>query len=132
MLAYYLPIIFSRGEAIIARGTAIFFGLCAGSFLPAYVGALYWKRITKAGAVAGMLGGFFASAFWLIFVHIKESSVIGLSQAIFGQPALFGKPWIIVDPLFISLPISIVLTVAVSLLTKPPEQSHIDKCFRNL
>ncbi len=132
MLAYYLPIIFTRGEAIIARGTAIFFGLCAGSFLPAYVGALYWKRITKAGAVSGMLGGFITSAFWLVFVHAKESSVIGLSQAIFSQPALFGKPWIIVDPLFISLPVSIVLTIAVSLFTKPPEQSHIDKCFRNI
>lgn len=132
MLAYYLPIVFEKGSAIIARGTAIFFGLCAGAFLPAYIGALYWKRITKPGAVAGMIGGFVTSAVWLLFFHVKESSVIGLSQTLFGKPALLGFPWVVVDPLFIALPVSIILTIVVSLATKPMDLSHVDKCFKDL
>lgn len=131
-LAYWLPMIFDKGAAIIARGTAIFFGLCAGSFLPAYLGAIYFRGITKAGAVSGIIGGFSASAFWLFFAHAKESSVIGLSQAIFGKPALFGFPWNVVDPLFIGLPVSIVLTILVSLATKKFDQNHLDKCFKNI
>ena len=130
LLAYILPRVYVQGEAIIARGTAIFFGLCAGSFLPAYFGALYSRRITRAGAITGMAGGFIASAFWLLFVHVKESGVIGLSQAIFGKPALFGKPWIIVDPMFIALPVSIVLTVSVSIFTSRMDSEHLDRCFR--
>ncbi len=130
LLAFILPRVYVKGEAIIARGTAIFFGLCAGSFLPAYLGALYFRRITKAGAITGMVGGFIAASFWLLFVHAKESSVIGLAMVIFGKPALFGKPWAIVDPMFISLPLSILLTVVVSLLTKKPDEEHLKKCFR--
>ena len=130
LLAFILPRVYVKGEAIIARGTAIFFGLCAGSFLPAYLGALYFRRITKAGAIAGMVGGFIAASFWLLFVHAAESSVIGLAMAIFGKPALFGKPWVIVDPMFISLPLAILLTVVVSLITKKPDEEHLNKCFR--
>ncbi len=39
-LGYILP------ENIIARGTAIFFGLCAAAFLPMYTCALYWRGAT--------------------------------------------------------------------------------------
>ncbi|HPJ39307.1 MAG TPA: sodium:solute symporter family protein [Spirochaetota bacterium] len=132
LLAYILPKVYIRGEAIIARGTAIFFGLCAGSFLPAYLGALYFKKITKAGALAGMIGGFSVASFWLLFVHAAESSVIGLSMALFGRPALFGKTLGIVDPMFIALPVSIILTVAVSLFSQKPDAEHVDKCFKNI
>jgi SSS family solute:Na+ symporter len=48
-----------RDEYVIARFTAIFFGLCAATFMPAYIGGLFSRRITRAGAVASMLVGFF-------------------------------------------------------------------------
>jgi solute:Na+ symporter, SSS family len=38
-----------RGN-IIALATAIFFGLCASSFLPMFVFGLFWKRMNKAAA----------------------------------------------------------------------------------
>ena len=132
IIALALPKIFTRGEAIIASGTALFFGLCASAFLPAYLGGLYFKRITKAGAVAGMVGGFSVSAFWLFFVHGKEASKIGLCEAIFGTPTLLGKPWAVVDPLFVALPVSIILTIVVSLFTKKFEDDHLNKCFKDL
>ncbi len=132
MLAYALPILFDKGVAIIARGTAIFFGLCACAFLPAYFGALYSRKITRAGAIAGMIGGSLSSVLWMMFFHEKESSIIGLCQMIFGRPAILGNPWDIVDPLFIGLPVSIVLTVAVSIFTKKLDDSHLDRCFKNI
>jgi Na+/proline symporter len=121
-----------ENEEIIARGTAIFFGLCACSFLPAYIGALYFKGITRAGAVSGIVAGFFVSAFWLLLVHENESAVLGLAQALTGRPAIFGAPWNIVDPLFIGLPISAVLTIVVSLFTKKYSPDFLKKVFRGI
>jgi SSS family solute:Na+ symporter len=131
LLAYILPQVYHKaGEAIIARGTAIFFGLCAGAFLPAYMGALYFRWVTRTGALAGMLGGFSASAIWLLFFHAKESSVLGISQLIFGKAALLGFPWTVIDPMFIALPVSIILTIVVSMKSEPFSQEHLDKCFK--
>ncbi|MHC1624429.1 MAG: sodium:solute symporter family protein, partial [Methermicoccaceae archaeon] len=61
VLAYILPI------SIIARATAIFFGLCAAAFLPIYTGALFWKRMNRQGAIAGLVTGTTLSLFWLAF-----------------------------------------------------------------
>jgi SSS family solute:Na+ symporter len=63
-LSYLMEIkLGKKGIEIVARGTSIFFGLCACAFLPMYVGALWSRAITKAGAIAGMMSGFFASLF---------------------------------------------------------------------
>lgn len=132
LLAYYLPIIFEKGEAIIAKGTAIFFGICACSFLPAYVGGIFSKWVTKTGAIAGIVGGFIVSSFWLFFVHASVSSVVGLSQFIFGKPALLGVPWTLIDPMFIGLPVSVFLTIAVSIFTQKSAEDHLNKCFKNI
>ncbi|HOJ30091.1 MAG TPA: sodium:solute symporter family protein [Spirochaetota bacterium] len=131
-LAYFLPVIYSKGEAIIARGTSIFFGLCAGTFLPAYISALYLKRITKAGVVAGMLSGFTVAFFWLVFVLEKEAMAIGLCQALFGKPTLLSSPWTMVDPMLISFPTSLVVTLVVSLFTKKLPEEHVTHCFQGL
>ena len=45
--AVALAYAFNQQPAIIARSTAIFFALCASIFLPAFVGGLFWKRMTK-------------------------------------------------------------------------------------
>jgi SSS family solute:Na+ symporter len=131
-LAYILPIVIPKGEAIIARGTAIFFATCACGFLPMYAGGLYSKKITKAGAIAGMTSGVAVSLFWLVFVHLAESSVIGLSYAITGKQSIFGAPWNLVDPLFIGLPVSIILTVVVSMFSKKFSDEHIKKIFSSI
>ncbi|BER92490.1 hypothetical protein M15_12340 [Atrimonas thermophila] len=131
-LAWGLPRFYGAGSAIIARGTALFFGLCASAFLPMYVGGIYSKKITKAGAIAGMLVGFFASMFWFLFVHEKESSVLRVCQAIFGRPALWGYPWNVVDPIVVALPLSAVVTILVSAFTKKPDPEHLKNCFNGI
>jgi SSS family solute:Na+ symporter len=112
--------------SIIARATAIFFGLCASTFLPTFVGGLFFGRATKAGAIASMIVGFVISAFWLVFVKVPECQVIGLvKKSIFAS----APNWPVVDPLFVALPVSALTIVIVSLLTRPPEARHLEKCF---
>jgi solute:Na+ symporter, SSS family len=127
ILGYLLP------DNIIARGTAIFFGICAAAFLPVYTAGLFWKKATKAGAAAGIITGTFASVFMIIFMHAKESTPLGLAKILFGRDVLITEfPWPVVDPIVVALPLAIIATVGVSLLTKPPEKKHLDACFKGI
>ena len=115
---------------IVARGTAIFFGVVAAAFLPAYAGALYWKRTTTAGVWASILIGLVSSLFGLVFLHKSESKMIGLCQLISGKECLIDKfPWPVVDPFIYSLPLALVTLIVVSLLTKPMDGHFIERCF---
>lgn len=117
---------FARGEYIIARATAIFFGMCAAAFLPALVGGLYWRRMTRAGAVASMLVGFAAALGWVTFVKTPECVAMGLVKA----SLLEAHPnWPVVDPVLIALPLSALTAWLVSLATQPPPADHLARCF---
>jgi solute:Na+ symporter, SSS family len=121
-----------NSEIIIARATAIFFGLCASAFLPAFVGGLFWKRMTRSGAIASMIVGFSVTAFWLLFIKEAEAKAIGLVQIVSGGKTslLIDCPnWPVVDPLLVALPLSILAAVIVSKLTTPPNAGHVDRCF---
>ncbi|MBF0387407.1 MAG: sodium:solute symporter family protein [Candidatus Omnitrophica bacterium] len=117
--------------SIIAIATAIFFGLCASTFLPAYSGALFFKWITKTGAIASMLAGFTVTALWFLFVHKKEAEALGLCQALFNRPTLAVMPWTVVDPVLIALPFSFIVVIVVSLFTQKPSDQHLEKCFKH-
>jgi len=145
-LSYIMEIKFGKtGTAIVARGTAIFFGLCACAFLPMYVGALWSRRITKAGAISGMLTGVFTSLFWMTFVLEKSSTALLLCNRWFGTRSLAilvvdGKEvfahsgifiWAFVDPLIIGLPLATLVTIVVSLFTKKLDPHHLDLCLSN-
>ena len=80
-----LALAFQLGAGIVAIATALFFGMCAAAFLPLFVAALFWKRATKAGAIAGMLAGTVAWAGWVLLVHEKESAALGLARLLFGE-----------------------------------------------
>ena len=121
-----------RGN-IIALATAIFFGICAAAFLPTFLGALFWKRMTHAGALASIVSGFLASAFWSACINAKTAAGLGICQALFGKTTLlspaFSATWSVVDPILLALPLSAVVAVAVSLITKPLPKAHIDYVF---
>jgi SSS family solute:Na+ symporter len=115
--------------SIIALATAIFFGLCAASFLPMYLSGLFWKRATVPGVTWGMVVGTAVYLFDMFFMHTKEATIFKLSQLLLGKDTIVGFPWNVIDPLVIALPASLIVTVIVSLVTQPMEQSHVDKCF---
>jgi SSS family solute:Na+ symporter len=103
LLAYVMP------GSIIARATAMFMGLSAAAFLPAYAHALYAERPSLRAAEASILVGAAVWLLWTAFVHVKESAVLGLSQLLFGVDAVLSNPWASVDPLVIALPVSIIV-----------------------
>jgi solute:Na+ symporter, SSS family len=124
IIGYKLP------AGIVARGTAIFFGICAASFLPAYVAAIYWKRSTRKGALWSIFAGILSSVFVLTFLHRKESEPLGICRAIFGKDYLIDQfPWMIIDPIIIALPVSIAVLFIVSMMTNPPGEKHLINCF---
>ncbi|MGI8316923.1 sodium:solute symporter family protein [Halobacillus mangrovi] len=111
ILAYLLP------GGVIAQATAFWFGICAAGFLPALVGAFYWKKASRAGAVYSIITGFGVSMFGFLFLHEKQSVAFGLSEALFGKGYLLAYPWTHVDPLFYALPLSTIVFITVSLFT---------------
>ena len=124
-VAYTFP------PGIVARGTALFFGVCAASFLPVYWAALYWKRATLPGVWASIITGAAVSIFGLTFLHRSESAALGICKKLFGCDELISTyPWPFVDTLCYALPMSAAALIIVSLLTKPVDQKHIDKCFK--
>ena len=114
ILSFYMP------KGIVAIATSTFMGLCAVSFLPMYVAALYWKRVTRAGAIASLVVGFAFSFFWMTFVQMPKGELPALLCKLFlGQDSLLAAPWRWIDVIVITLPISALTLIVVSLLTKP-------------
>ncbi|MEG6522219.1 sodium:solute symporter family protein [Desulfotomaculum sp. 1211_IL3151] len=111
--------------SIIAVATAIFFGVCAATFLPAYTAALFWPRATKSGVIASMIAGLTSSILLMAFVHAKESTALGLSNLLFGKTTLVGTPWVYIDPIMISLPLSAVALITVSLLSEKVDSIYL-------
>jgi solute:Na+ symporter, SSS family len=66
----------------------------------------YWKRATKAGALAGLFGGILVNTFFLIFSELKP---VDIHEGIFGLAA------------------NIILLVGVSLLTRPDDPETVKK-----
>jgi SSS family solute:Na+ symporter len=130
LLCIIFSLIFSPG--IIAVATAIFFGLCGATFLPSFLFGLYWKGMTRAGAITSVLGGFIVSMTWMGFFHAKEAHAVGIAQYLFGKSTLASFPWTVIDAQFIALPISFLLAIVVSLCSKKLPDKHIEKCWKYL
>nr|WP_321350767.1 sodium:solute symporter family protein [uncultured Methanoregula sp.] len=105
ILAFLLPI------SIIARATAMFMGLCACAFLPAFAVGVYAKNPSTKAALWSMVSGAVVWFLWTAFVHAAEAKPLGLCQAIFGKATLLGAPWTAVDPLVIGLPVSMIVMI---------------------
>lgn len=107
LLAFLLP------GSIIARATAMFMGLCAAAFLPAFAVGIYARRPSTKAAVASMLAGAATWLFLTVFVHAAEAKPLGFCQMLTGKATLIGAPWIFIDPLVIALPVSAAVMLAV-------------------
>ncbi len=122
---------------IIATGTALFFGLCAASFLPGYVAALYVRKISTKSVIIGMITGFVIGVFWIFFIHEKEASSLQLCMALFNKTSIVKDTALaklaLVDPIVVALPASAIVTFIGALTTKNTlSENHLDKCFNGI
>jgi SSS family solute:Na+ symporter len=113
---------------VVAFMTAFFFGLMACTFLAPYTLMLYWKKTSKMGAWAGMLGGFLFTMAWYIFIYFKTA------PKILGTPLVDNYIINMLDPIFIGLPLSFFLTILFSRLIKQDkeEETIMKKTFENI
>ena len=78
----------------------------SGLFFPLVLG-VWWKRANRAGAIAGMVGGFGAGAAYLYYVQFAGGTpVLGIDGLRFGM---------------IGMPVSLILMIVVSLMTEEPD-----------
>jgi len=127
ILGFILP------GSIVAVGTSIWFSITAAAFLSMYTAALFWKKATKVGVIAGLVSGSLASLFWLVFGFKKSAAALGICQALTGKAVLItAAPWPTVDPILIALPLAVIMTIVVSLITKPPAEEHLSNCFKGI
>jgi len=88
---------------------------CSGLFFPLVLG-IWWKRATREGAIAGMIGGFLAGSMYLYLVRFAGMD-----------------PWFGIDHLrfgIIGMPVSLVAMVVVSLATEEPDAEMQDMVDR--
>ncbi|MDR3239314.1 MAG: sodium:solute symporter [Clostridiales bacterium] len=104
--------------AVIVSIMSFSWGIVSGSFIGPYIWGLYWKKTSKAGAWAGMLGGFLT----VVICTAANTAVSGFQAAI-GNAPLFGVA---------AMAVSIILTPAVSLLTKKPPDAVVEKAWIGL
>lgn len=108
---------------IIARATAMFMGLCASAFLPAFAVGVYARRPSMTGALWSMLAGAVTWFVWTAFVHAAEAKQLGLCQLLTGVPTVLGLPWSVVDPLIIALPLSFLVMIIFQLRERDHHQA---------
>jgi SSS family solute:Na+ symporter len=113
---------------VVAIMTSFFFGLMACTFLGPYTLMLYWKKTSRAGAWAGILGGFLFTMLWYVLVYAKTSSQL------LGSSLVSDYTINLLDPLFIGVPLSFILTIIFSILIKQDKKeiTSMQKAFENI
>lgn len=112
--------------AIIVSIMSFSWGIVSGSFIGPYIWGLYSRKITRAGAWAGMLGGFFTVVIMTIIYTANADMSNGLYAAFkiaSANSPLFGVT---------AMGVSLVLTPLVSLVTKQLPSAHVTKVFSSL
>ncbi len=104
-----LALMAERGAKFIVDLIAMSWGTVAGAFMAPYIYGLFWRRTTKAGAMAGMLTGMLSAL--ILFIFFAKQVPVPVSACI-----------------AMILPFAVVPIV--SLMTRPPEQTRIDRAFR--
>jgi SSS family solute:Na+ symporter/sodium/pantothenate symporter len=98
----------------------------ACTFLAPTALALYWRRATRAGALAAMLGGFSTvmGLYVLGWLGVGKAGVTGPAAEAFAPVYLFG-----LDPLLWGLLASFGLGYGLSRVTQPLPEKDVDVYF---
>ncbi|CAO0822531.1 hypothetical protein DFAR_3150011 [Desulfarculales bacterium] len=108
------------------------------TFLLLLILGLTWKAMTKAAAIASMLGGFAASFFLLMFLHTPAFTPMGICKAMFGVDTLLagyahgsiGFNMQFLDHNIVAMPEALLIVLLVAMNTTKFETAHISPCWR--
>ncbi len=131
-LGYFYYLIMDESAALASIGLLSF--AAAAQFMPLIVLGIYWRRVTRIGAIAGLTTGFVLWTYTLFLPTLARSGVVGGE---FIERGLFGITWLRPEALLFELqanPLShgvawslcsnVIVLVVVSLLTR---QSMLEK-----
>ena len=127
MLSKLVLLIMALGAAYVAAHrpsdilnlVTVAFSLAASAFVPALVLGIFWRKATRAGAVAGMLAGLVVAAGYTLIHASALQQWLPTTQSI---PLLWGiQP---ISSAVFGVPAGIVILVAVSLLTQPATKNQ--------
>jgi PAS domain S-box-containing protein len=127
LAGYGFYLVLERNQGLVQLGLISF--VAVAQFLPGVFGLLYWPRATRAGFIAGLLGGGVIWTLTLLLPLVENSGLLGESLALLSMPAESGTdPWSYSTVW--SLAVNGLLFVSVSLLTRPSpeEQRSAEAC----
>jgi cation/acetate symporter len=113
ILAIGLGIAFKGQNVSYMVGLA--FAVAAGANFPALVLAIYWKRLTTAGAIASMLVGTFVTVALIVLSPAIQVDILGYGSA----------PFPLRNPAIVTVPLSFAVAILVSLLA--PNRSEEER-----
>lgn len=107
----------------VAEVVAFAFGLAAASFFPAIVLGIFYSRMNRQGAVAGMVTGFVFTACYIIYFKFLNPTMSTAEHWWFGiSPEGIGT---------LGTLINLVVALAVCRVTAPPP-NHVQEIVRNI
>ncbi|WMN07294.1 sodium:solute symporter family protein [Marivirga arenosa] len=102
----------------VAAVVALAFGLAAASFFPAIILGIFYQRMNKYGAIAGMVSGLTITLFYMITFKFNAFGETTADDLWFGiSPEGFGT---------VGMLINFIVSFAVSAMTPPPPQHVMD------
>ncbi len=102
--------------SIIVNIMSFSWGVVSGCFVGPYIWGIYWKRVTKAGAWAGMVSGLLAVGIPTLVISLSA----GFPQAAAKAPEMG----------VFAMVLSIIVVPVVSLFTKKFDQAHLAAVFQ--
>lgn len=114
--ATYALSLITPGASVFRLGVWCFTGFSA--LAPLVFAALYWKRCTKAGAYACVIAAM-VTGLALFFAAYRETGLKGENEYLIGG----------VMPVAVNLAASTIALIVVSLMTRPPAATTIEKFF---
>ena len=104
--------------AFVAQVVAFAFGLAAATFFPALFLGIFYKRLNKEGAIAGMLGGLIFTATYIIYFKFINPDINNSDFWFLGiSPEGIGC---------IGMILNFALALSISIFTKPPPKDVFD------
>jgi cation/acetate symporter len=99
----------------VAEVVAFAFGLAASSFFPVLILGIFWKRMNREGAIAGMVSGIVFTAAYIIFFKFVDPAANVPDRWLFGvSPEGIGA---------VGMCLNFAVSTGVALLTPPPPDS---------